>query len=538
MAKLTSRRILTHYWQRWIEDDVLLPRAFLVDHFSKMLSLDDNYGVNDLLIAYRRCAPFWFVNVLDIVPWVHLKKPGQDQLGQIETMQNNDRSACSAGHKVSKSLTFAGMALRHFATIPMARVPLTSATYLQVKKILWREIHLLYRRAGRIGIDLGGDLHLDPSAGLTMPDGREIFGFTTKDAEKAAGVSGPANWYLCDEASGIPDEIFEPIEGNLAGGGKIALSSQGTKPSGYFYNAFHRESDVWACVIIPSWHSPNYQAKRILIPGLATEKWVVERREKWGASSPLFIVRVAGGFPPQGFNSVFSLNLALDAKSRRFFFDDGDGFPRGALTIGCDPAFEGDDEMVIYAVRGKYVYPPVVAHLCNGNDIARMICEEVERRRRTPGEIVRVNIDGIGEGRTAYDSLSTGLYQQRANELHLEVVSVDVREVADREDEFYNLRTQLAFELAAWIEDGAMIEEDLMLEAELAACMYLMDAKGRYQLPLKKIEKKELGHSPDRRNALELAVYGDTRYIVEAHIGDERITAGQAGSSAYIAGYG
>jgi hypothetical protein len=102
---------------------------------------------------------------------------------------------------------------------------MTSASARQVKKILWREVRAFWRRAAARGYDLGPEPALDPETGVQWDDGREIFGFTSRDPEKAAGVSGAHLLFLLDEASGISEEIFEAIEGNRAGGARIVLAS-------------------------------------------------------------------------------------------------------------------------------------------------------------------------------------------------------------------------------------------------------------------------------------------------------------------------
>jgi phage terminase large subunit len=82
---------------------------------------------------------------------------------------------------------------------------MTSASYRQVKSILWRELRALYTNAR---IPAGGELHTDPDAGLQMADGREILGFSTDSPERMSGISGANLLFILDEASGIPEPIF------------------------------------------------------------------------------------------------------------------------------------------------------------------------------------------------------------------------------------------------------------------------------------------------------------------------------------------
>ncbi len=94
-------------------------------------------------------------------------------------------------------------------------------------------------------------------------------------------------------------------------------------------------------------------------------------------------------------------------------------------------------------------------------------------------------------------------------------VPVNVSDMSDYPDEYYNKRTQLAFGLKKWMEEGGAIPEDPKLESELVSVDYIIDHKSRFKLPTKDKERERLGRSPDRRNALELAVYNGPAYEIE-----------------------
>ena len=524
---LTARRILDEYWSRLIEHHPRpYPMEWLFRQFHKMLNLGESADAGDILRAVRQCHAYFYIRFLGIIPWTYPKKPGQDHLGMIENMQRGPRSATTAGHKVSKSLTAVGSGLAHVITTPRARVPITSSSFLQIRKIIWYELEQLYLGAQRKGIDLGGTLYRDPSTGLVFGDGREMFGFTTDKPERAAGISGPGIYYEIDEASGVADELFEPLEGNMAGGAKIAMFSQGTRQSGYFYDAFHgRKADLWLRTMIPSWHSPNCQAEDMLVPGLATLQWVEERLAEWGEENPVFIVRVGGGFPPQGPNSVFPVWLVEDCKAEYRRLEELGHTARGDLSYGVDPGFEGDDEMVIYPVRGRIAFKPIVrAYIDDGNEIARLIVEDVRQRKR-PGERVRVNVDMTGEGRACLTGLN-GLYRKDCEELLIDAVGVRVGLPPDKgkEEEYFNLRAQLAFGLKDWMKQDGAIPEDTKLEGECTGCVFITDEKMRRRLPKKPDEKKLYGRSPDRRNALELAVYKGAAGQIEFQSTGKRVT--------------
>jgi hypothetical protein len=65
----------------------------------------------------------------------------------------------------------------------------------------------------------------------------------------------------------------------------------------------------------------------------------------------------------------------------------------------------------------------------------------------------------------------------------------------------------MAFGLADWLKAGGAVPDDSMLVEELASTTYTMDTKGRRKVADKKKLKTLIRRSPDRRNALELAIY-------------------------------
>ena len=74
-----------------------------------------------------------------------------------------------------------------------------------------------------------------------------------------AGISGPDILFIIDEASGVPEDIFEAIEGNRAAGADVILCSNPTQTSGTFFDAFHSKRDLWHPLTISSEETPNVE---------------------------------------------------------------------------------------------------------------------------------------------------------------------------------------------------------------------------------------------------------------------------------------
>lgn len=449
------------------------------------------YSQQDLLALFERMQdPVWFAtNVLGQQPWSR-------QAELLRAVRDHSRVTVRSGHKVSKSHSLAIVALWWVVTQEDARVPMTAATFQQVDKVLWREIRRMYKGSR---IPIGGMIYRDPATGLTLPNGNEIFGFSTNEPERAAGISAANLLYLLDEASGIPAPIFEAIEGNRAAGAKIVMTSNPTRTVGEFFESHTTKRQFWKAIHIPSTASPNVTGEA-RIPGLATQEWIDEKRMEWGEDSPMYQVRVMGNFPGQGDDAVIGLALVMDARLR--FASTRD---EGALRLGVDPARYGNDETVIQVVRGMKAYPPIAKMgQMDGLEIAGHVLDAVERYRRPTDEEVRVKVDAIGLGASPQDFLA---HMDRAHQQGVVSLPVNVSERADKDDTYSNLRSQLAFDLKEWLEAGGALPEDELLTQELVSPTYKFDLKGRRKLDPKDAERKVLGRSPDRRNALELAIY-------------------------------
>jgi phage terminase large subunit len=401
------------------------------------------------------------------------------------------RVAVRSGHKVGKSRLAAVLALWFVCTRANANVVMTSASARQVRRPLWKEVTKLHRESRGA---IGGKLHKVPDAGLQFDDGRSLVGFSTDEPEKMAGLSGEHLFFILDEASGIPEEIFEAIEGNRAGGARVVMFSNPTQQSGTFYDAFHTKREFWVCLHISSAETPNVIERKPLVPGLAGHEWVEEKAREWGTDSPLYQVRVKGDFADQAENAIIGLALVEAANDR---WEDTPEI--GALEFGVDPARFGDDETVIYPRRGNKAFVPIVLHGQDVVDVAGHVLKAVRELRRTPNEKPRVKIDTAGLGAGVFDILV------RSEEI--EAIPVNSGEAAVDAEHYANLRAQLSFGVRDWLREGGAIPDDSKLLAELVAPMFSFDTRNRLLVEKKVDVKKRIGRSPDRADGLALAVF-------------------------------
>lgn len=416
--------------------------------------------------------------------------------------------AVRSGQKTGKSTALAVAVIWWVLTRYRGYAVITAPSFEQVKDPVWKEVRRIHQECAAKGIDLGGKLSLDPATGWTLPGDRKAFGRSTDKAERMQGTSSPNILYVVDEASGYPVQLWQPLIGNMAGGGKLLATSNPTQTSGEFYDAFATVKDpnpcaacgsehgLWKTLQLRSDQTPNYRERRRVIPGLAEYDWVEERRREWGEESAAFQVRIIGNFPSQGDNAVVPLGLVQSAQ-QRYADTEADGL----LNIGVDVARFGDDETVIYPMRGRKALTPKIIQGFDNVDVAGEVLKLARELRTGLGERPRVKIDEIGIGSGVVDILSRNT--------DVETIGVNVSEAADA-DGYTRLRDQLWFGIKDWLRDGGAIPDDPRLMSELVAPIYKFDTQGRMQVQSKDDIKKTLKRSPDRADALALAIYRPT----------------------------
>lgn len=415
--------------------------------------------------------------------------PRQAEL--LRLVAAHPRTAVRAGHKVSKTLSAVLLALWWCARYADSRVIVTAPTNNQIRNIFWKELRRIVHRAS---VPLPSPAQL-PALGMQWPDGREIIGFSTKEPERMAGLSGAHMLFIVDEASGVEEDIFEAIEGNRAGGAHLLLMGNPTQPAGTFFDAFHQKSGFYKTM-----HISSVEAA-LAIPhpaGLATLDWVDEKLAEWGVNDPRYAVRVLGDFAESAEAAVIPLSVVIASQQRH----EDMATPTSQLEVGCDPAKFGDDKTAIIGRRGNKIIDIVIASKLDENAVALLVRDFVNRHL-APGEppaLVKVDSTGLGQGVL----VAMGHLSDRRFTHH----GIDASSQANDVDKYFNKRTELWFGLADWLKSGGAVPSlPTDLEAELLSARYSYDNRGRLKVERKDETKKRLGRSPDLADALALCVH-------------------------------
>lgn len=258
-----------------------------------------------------RMAPVWFVTkVLGVEPW----RKQEEILNAVRDHNYVAVRACNGSGK-----TFAGAlaAIWWLMVHDEAVVITTAPTERQVKEVLWREIRALHRKARHI---VRGKMSLTR---LELSDKRFAFGFTTNIEDRFQGFHSENILAIVDEASGVRDYIFDAIFGCLtSSNSKMLMLGNPMKLWGTFYDAFHKDREVWKRIHISAFDTPAFEkvdsesvlggsgdllkAKGELSEieagpgGITTPYWAQRMAKTRGLESPAYRVRVLGEFPVGG----------------------------------------------------------------------------------------------------------------------------------------------------------------------------------------------------------------------------------------------
>jgi len=199
---------------------------------------------------------------------------------------------------------------------------------------------------------------------------------------------------VCDEASGIDEEMYPVIEGALSTGRIVILLLIGnpTKNIGTFAFSHLKEKVAKYYYKI---HVNLAKTTRV------SKKWVKEMGEKYGVDSPVYLVRCLGEFAAEDENQLFSLSW-LEAARQTPHRPDG-SIPRRRISV--DVADGGGNFTVITsAIRYTSLtfMKKQTQHSFPAGRSTKMVVDEVHRVWLSEGMTKEngddIVVDGLGVG--------------------------------------------------------------------------------------------------------------------------------------------
>lgn len=320
------------------------------------------------------------------------------------------RMSTASGHGIGKSMLAAFLIRFVMDTRPYSKGTITANTDVQLRTKTWAELGkwhnmALTRHWWEYSSSKGNmsyrslQMGRDKESGLLVPLHDRWFctAQTSREenSESFAGQHAPegTSFYLFDEASGIPDKIYEVREGGLTDGHPMVFDfGNPTRNSGAFYeNTVGRMRHRYIVRSIDS--------RTVQITNKALHKqWA----EDYGEDSDFFKVRVKGQFPSAGSMQFIAHDIVEQAMKRDLKRQD-----HMPLVIGVDVARFGDDESVIYPRMGLDARS-FMPRRFRGLDTVALSGKIMEMMREFAalGKPVKaVFVDGAGTGSAVVDIL-------------------------------------------------------------------------------------------------------------------------------------
>jgi phage terminase large subunit len=423
--------------------------------------------------------------------------PDDWQVEVLTDYKNRERAiSIRSGHGVGKTATLAWIITHHILFNFPQKTVATAASEDQLFDGLAAEVASWI---GKLPLPIqellnvkAQNIELKPSDAAPQAHKESFISFRVSRADKPealAGIHAESGSVLIvgDEASGIPDAIFESASGSMSGANTITiLAGNMVRSSGYFYDTHFKTHRTelnptgWKTHHVSSLTSPR-----------VSKAFIEEARTRYGERSNYFRIRVMGEPPLTEANKIISAELANMALTR-----DVVAPVSAPILWGLDPG-RFDDPTGLAKRQDNVLVEKTKEWF--GLDTMQIVGHLVDEYESTPvrHRPVEILIDTIGIGYGVVD---------RARELKLPVRGINVSETPAVGERYRNLRTELWWKVREWLESrNVNLANDHDLVEELLRQPYdVLDSTGRVEAISKKMLRSKGIRSPNRADALIL----------------------------------
>lgn len=381
-----------------------------------------------------------------------------------------------SGHGTGKSTSAAWEILRTVLLFPNCKVPCTAPTGHQLEDVLWSEISKWHQKMH----PWFRDQVIVDSSTVYAKDNRQTQFAVARTARKEnpealQGFHADNLLFVIDEASGIPDPIFEVAQGALSTDNvRVLMLSNPTQTTGYFFQSHHRNKHRWECLKLSCADSP-----------LVSADYIRDMREDYGEDSDVYRVRVLGDFPVSAIAQLITRQQAEGAQEVKLN-ENSYGF--APKILGVDVAWEGDDRSCVFLRQGLASWKLGEWHNIDNMTLGGLIAQW-EDEHKTDATFI-----DVGWGTGVIDYLRS---------IGRDPVPVNFGGKSISE-EYDDKRTEIWCEMKKWLESGGHLPRCQDLVEDLVGPDYFFTGKGKKKLESKKAMKKRGLSSPDLADALAL----------------------------------
>ena len=405
-----------------------------------------------------------------------------EQVAILNALDEYDHIAVKSGTKVGKTFLEAGCILHYATCRPFPKIPCTAPSKETLFNVLWAELAKLHRRL----IPIFREQLVWTKQKLYHRNYPEdwfaVARTSTKERSEAMqGMHADYVFRVIDEASGVPEAIFDTWEGvDGLYETKELICANPTRLEGSFYQAFGKSAEFYKTFTLNSEKSELHRIKNF-----AHCKRV---EHKYGRDSNMYRVRILGEFPERDGDSFIPFDLVTDALNREI--EPQDHHPK---VFGLDVARHGMDHCKL-AIRQGDEFKAIESVV--SKDLMKVVYYVA--RRADIEKPVQIFVDANGMGWGVHDRLS---------ELGYPSYAVNVSESPAFDDRQYRrLRDELWGSMRSWLEArrGKLHDnEDKDLLGQLTTPRY-KDVGGRIVIESKEEMRRRGVHSPDEADACNL----------------------------------
>ena len=403
------------------------------------------------------------------------------------------RISVRSGHGVGKSSCAAAIILWYLTTRYPCKVVVTAPTASQLYDALFAEAK---RRLKEMPEAVSKLLEATSDRIVLKSSPTEAFCSARTSSkerpESLAGVHSENVLLIADEASGIPEEVFESAAGSMSGhAATTLLLGNPTRTSGFFYRTHTDLKNDWWTKKVSCADSP-----------LVSDDFITDMAKRYGEESAAYSIRVLGEFPQADEDTYIPLYL-IEASLTR----DVEESPNAPVVWGLACARDGSDRSALAKRKGNHLTENIKTWRDKSTmELAGIILNEYETTSimDRPQEIL---VDSIGVGAGVVDRLI---------ELELPARGINVAESASLSDKYMRLRDELWGKTREFFEaKECVLPDDSQLVFELAAPRFSFTSSGKIKIESKDELRKRGIMSPDLADAFCLTFA--TNAVAAAH---------------------
>jgi len=402
------------------------------------------------------------------------------------------RISVRSGHGIGKSTCLSWLVLWFLCCFLDAQVPCTAPTSEQMHDVLWKE---LARWIDKMPPWLKEKFEWSSSY-IRVLERPETWFSRAKTARKEApealaGVHGDHVMMVVDEASGVPEEIFNTAEGALTNENVLLIIiSNPTRLNGYFYDSHHVDKENWQTLAFNSEKSP-----------IVDRSYVDRISSKHGLGSDEYRIRVLGQFPKtdmiddKGYVPLLLPGSIHFTEDKRFL---------KRKRLGVDPSGQGSD-VTAWVLRDGYKAMIVGEQkISDPRKIAMHTLTLMSHLKIAPEDVI---IDNFGSGADVAKYIALNGFEVFTINVgdHLEEPEEGTlaAKEAETDSEFINVRAKSFWDMRRWIMAGNELIADPRWE-ELFNLRYRREGNNKIKI-MGKLEMKKNGiKSPNFADALML----------------------------------